>query len=380
MIRLAKDTLTQILQLVRLLAEHFGVIPTPDRFMATVTSSIGTSSRDYSTITSWEGDLDNGGVYSSGDDAVGECYNDSAFDENVTINGGGTVGLNSVTLTVPSAERHDGTEGTGARNVSSANKATILVDFSIDCEVSWLEIDGIENLDAGGSIRVDDTSDTCIVRNMIFHDCHDNVTSVRVVWGSRDSVDFCNCFIYNVKGTSTSVTTLAIQNSNLSAKTVRFLNITAHDFEAINGSSNDIEMYQTTATGVDITIKNCIGTDIANSGAGAAACYTGTQDTANNNLSSDATAPGTSPQTSKASSDQFVSNSSPYDLHLKTGADAIDNGADLGTTPDGVQYDIDNRDRDANGDTWDIGADELVAAASGIAPLAFSLIHKMANA
>ena len=53
--------------------------------MATVTKSIGTSSRDYSTITAWESDLSDGTIYSSGDDAVGECYKDSTFSENVTL-------------------------------------------------------------------------------------------------------------------------------------------------------------------------------------------------------------------------------------------------------------------------------------------------------
>ena len=56
------------------------------------------------------------------------------------------------------------------------------------------------------------------------------------------------------------------------------------------------------------------------------------------------------------------------DLHLKAGADAIDAGTDLGTTPTGVNYDIDGRDRDAEGDVWDIGADEYVAVGGAIAP------------
>ena len=37
-------------------------------------------------------------------------------------------------------------------------------------------------------------------------------------------------------------------------------------------------------------------------------------------------------------------------------------GVDLVTTPTYVNIDIDGRDRDAAGDTWDIGADEFVAA------------------
>ena len=48
--------------------------------MPTITKSIGTDSRDYSTIAAWEADLANSAIYSSGDEAVGECYNDSTFD------------------------------------------------------------------------------------------------------------------------------------------------------------------------------------------------------------------------------------------------------------------------------------------------------------
>ena len=69
---------------------------------------------------------------------------------------------------------------------------------------------------------------------------------------------------------------------------------------------------------------------------------------------------------SEPSGDQFVSTTGgSEDLHLKAGADAIDAGTDLGTSPDGVEIDIDGRDRDAEGDTWDIGADEYEAVAGG---------------
>ena len=52
-----------------------------------VTKTIGTSSRDYSTIAAWEADLSDASIYSNNDDAVGVCYNDSSFNETVTING-----------------------------------------------------------------------------------------------------------------------------------------------------------------------------------------------------------------------------------------------------------------------------------------------------
>lgn len=52
------------------------------------------------------------------------------------------------------------------------------------------------------------------------------------------------------------------------------------------------------------------------------------------------------------------------DLHLDaTETLAIDRGTDLGTGS--WSFDIDGRDRDGEGDTWDIGADEYVSAAGG---------------
>ena len=61
----------------------------------------------------WEADLDDTTIYGAGANAVGECYNDSNFTA-TNINGGGTVGLSSITLTVHPDHRHDGTVGTGA--------------------------------------------------------------------------------------------------------------------------------------------------------------------------------------------------------------------------------------------------------------------------
>ena len=89
--------------------------------MATVTKTIGTSSRDYSTIVAWEADLSDDSIYADTNDAVGVMYADSTFtDATVTINGGISIGgssgadLDSVTLTVVAASRHDGTAESGA--------------------------------------------------------------------------------------------------------------------------------------------------------------------------------------------------------------------------------------------------------------------------
>ena len=87
--------------------------------MATFTSVIRSDEEegaDYTTIASWASELDDSGVgYSDGDDAVGECYDDSDFAEQVTIDGGedidemGSDALNAIKLTVASGHKHNGT-------------------------------------------------------------------------------------------------------------------------------------------------------------------------------------------------------------------------------------------------------------------------------
>ena len=85
-----------------------------------VTKTLGTNSRDYSTISLWEADLDNASVYMEGDEAVGECYNDSTFSP-FNINGGVTIGLKSITLKAAAGESHDGTAGTGVKVQTTTN-------------------------------------------------------------------------------------------------------------------------------------------------------------------------------------------------------------------------------------------------------------------
>jgi len=87
---------------------------------------------------------------------------------------------------------------------------------------------------------------------------------------------------------------------------------------------------------------------------------TGSWGTTGNNISSDTT----SPQSALQEITLTFAASGSNNFHLaSTDTDAIDGGTDLGTT--GLaNIDIDGRDRDAQGDTWDIGADEYVAAST----------------
>ena len=109
--------------------------------------------RYYSTPTTWDAGLDDTGLYSSGDTAKGECYDDSDFSitAGITVDGGGTVGLDTVILSVPVGQRHDGTAkevgGSGVRFLWAApgNNARSQIGLKIDeareAWVEWIDFD-----------------------------------------------------------------------------------------------------------------------------------------------------------------------------------------------------------------------------------------------
>ena len=333
--------------------------------MPDVTTSIGTTSRDYSTITAWEADLDNSGIYSSADNAIGECYNDSAFDEAVTINGGGTVGLASVKLSVASSERHDGTAGTGVSNVRSTVANMLAVSTGVPVTAEWVEW----NLTAEANVTFSyitlgitpSSAATITFQRNLIHGGGISTQDFR----SMSAVAFGT-----VSGATYNVLVNVIYDINHAnggspkgishgggADTANVLNNTLHDIAADDGNG-----------GVGINGDHDVVQNNLVTGSGGSD-FSGTFGTADHNASSDTTATGTGSLTEIAATDQFVSTvGGSEDLHLKSGADCIDAGTDLGTTPTGVNIDIDGRDRDAEGDTWDIGADEFVAAPSGTTP------------
>ena len=133
-----------------------------------------------------------------------------------------------------------------------------------------------------------------------------------------------------------------------------------------NGGTGAAYCYGVTNDNAAKVIKNCIGTDPSGTTSGTIACFQSTASaTVAYNLSSDTSATGTGSLTSKSSANQFVSTTGGSEnLHLVTGADAKNAGTDLGTSPSGVEVDIDGLDinADASNDPWDMGADEFVAA------------------
>lgn len=335
--------------------------------MPTITKSIGTATRDYSTITAHEADLDNGAVYSSGDDAVGECYDDSVFDESVTINGGGTVGLASVTLTVAEGERHDGTAGTGARIVRTSDW-DFLITAARPVTVEWIECD-VNARRVNSRLLVASNAVTHpVLRNLIVH----GVVQVGLGHNPRifctnvspNPAEITNNIVYALLFNINAATvTQAIATTNFGGAHQRnVMNNTVHDI-AHNGTGSVTGILNINNNAAE-KVQNNIVTDVGGTTSGTKACFSPSSPstaTVDHNASSDTTASGTGSLTEIVTADQYVSTVvGSEDLHLKAGSVCIDAGTDLGTSPAGVNIDIDGQDR--TGLNWAIGADQPVAS------------------
>ena len=183
--------------------------------MATVTETIGTTGRDHSTITLWAANHDDDPTYDSGDASVGEMYDDSDFNEDANIDGGGTIGLISIKLTVASAERHDGTANTGViinRTVQGEATSIIKVVASIlsgIITIEWLDIteataSAVDNNKA--TIYVFDNTETFNVQRCLVHDFElftDKEAHGIAMFGDSGANNISNCIIYNIDQTYT---------------------------------------------------------------------------------------------------------------------------------------------------------------------------------
>ena len=361
--------------------------------MATVTKTIGTSSRDYSTIVAWEADLDDASIYSDGDDAVGVMYADSPFtDATVTIDGGPGIGgspgadLASVTLTVVAADRHTGTTETGVLLKPTANSghSNGIIRIARDnFTIEWLDIHlgDLDSTNTNHVIRIPSGAGTTTIRNMLMHDKGGNPGGAGpggIVSGHAGATDdiryILNNMIYNLIETnndSASAINMRAFRGNL-----HIYNNTIYLLKSNGGSKDAVGMRFGNNASTVATVKNNIVAGL--DGADINAAYwcdlsSATLNTANNLSDDTSDAARDAEDFSQTQNDataligktlteiSFVSTDpdAGFDLHIDEDSDCVDAGADLGTT-DGVQTDINGRDRDASGDVWDIGAHEFV--------------------
>jgi len=362
--------------------------------MATVTKTIGTSSRDYSTIAAWEADLSDGSIYSNGDDAVGEMYADSTFTgAQTTIDGGSSIGgsagqnLNSVKLTVAAGNRHDGTAESGAllKPTSAATHNVGIIKIARDdFTIEWLDIslDSLDSTTTNKGISIDSGSGNCTIRNMLIHDKGGNpgstgpfaVTSGQSLTTS-ESWHFLNNIIYSFIETSND--SAGAFNMRAFKGNLHICNNTIYKLKSQGGSKDAVAMRFGDGTHIQATIKNNIVAGL-DEGDIAAAYWMDEVPNSNRVLNSATNLSDNTADSAKDAEDfdvnkndstaltgktlgeiAFVSTTAgSEDLHITEDSICVDAGTDLGTTG-GVQTDINGRDRDAQADTWDIGAHEF---------------------
>lgn len=321
--------------------------------MAVVTKTIGATGRDHSTIAAWEALLDDDPTYDSGDNAVGECYADADFTETVSISSGGTIGLADITLQAASGEGHTGTPNTGVRILQAGNHTFTTADifgFFADLEFDANSFDTVNPvLEPGGADQLEAT-------RCLFHNINSNRTgAVEYLFSSGGSTQFN---VYD----SPIFDCRQVGSGSLSA-----INMTGGGTHLLyNETVTDIDSTGSgPVVGIDFndvaahTVKNGLVTAIT--GGGTASCYSESAP-ANavtaTNLSDDATSPNSALRNKSIT----FENAAGDDYRLASGdTDAIDAATDLG--PGNWAKDFLGRDRDAEGDIWDCGAHEFVAAA-----------------
>ena len=347
--------------------------------------------RFYSTPATWDTGLNDDDLYSDGDIAKGECYDDSDFDigASITIDGGGSLSdgsLDTVILSAAAGERHDGTAkevgGSGVRFLFSGAYA-FYINEARDAWVEWIDFDAndqeIRNVGViylqGGSwyTQHENGAVWCIVHNNIGQNSvggNDHTMGIRGLGAGKF---ICNCIVYNMsnRGTEDSYGIYTNDQDRTIVTNCTVYNI--HGFDTTPALSDAIGV-QTSAT-ANAQYRNNISARVY--GSANNLCFANSAGGDNNNLSTDDTADGTNCVADVDYNDLFVSTSpGAEDLHLKNGSPALRAGEDLGTqrTIGGatippiaglMNVDLDGRDRDAEGDDWDIGVDQCEDCSEG---------------
>ncbi len=267
----------------------------------------------------------------------------------VTITDWTTSANNYIKIYTTTAARHDGTAGTGyvLEPSSASHGIQILENYT---RIEGLEITNWTTNSGGSYDGINIAADHCLIDSVIVHDDGHGTESNSDAGGIQTDTDnitvtIRNCIVYDlarwgISTHNTDGTTFDIENCTVYKCTVADDSPTGYGCVGHDGHTSIINA------------KNVIAMDVQNGGAD----FKGTNwGTSSHNISSDATAPGSNSLTSKSAANQFVSiTSGSENLHLKSGADALDVGINLYSTA-GFQDDIDGTSRDAS---WDIGADE----------------------
>jgi hypothetical protein len=297
----------------------------------------------YASLQAWEAAEDTDLTDNGGDIMYVYCAG-TTTDSNHCIVDGWTTDINSyIVITSSENARHDGISSSGVGyHITSDNQyrhtISILEQYTI---VEWLVL---SHSIAGGNVACFNGGvDNITFRNNIIAESIPNHAAVKFV-GSGTS------YIYN-NIVSSSTVGQGIYVEDAGSPATEIYNNTVYNIDS------NIGIGFSDATNNGIVKNNLV---ISPTGGD---CYSVGNATVLTNGSSDATG---SVGLQSLTTSEFVSVViGSEDFHLVNGATSIDVGTDLGTTPSGVEIDIDMRNRDAEGDTWDLGADENVSGGGG---------------
>ena len=309
---------------------------------------------------------------------VGVAYKDGTFTETVSIGGSTTDASRFMWLTVAEGQRHDGTAAiVGTDHVVldptiAGHGFAVLDDYT---RVGWFEVTGWTGSgNEGVRIQANDT----FFNHMIVHDALDTKADGFFFNDGGDwTATIRNTIVYNVgrSGIYLANDTLSLRNMVLNVESVTVYNCGSTSL--LSEESGGINVCERNEVGSISTLNaiNVISVDNADldlDGDGDFNIVTNAEcggppswGISDFNLSSDTSAPGASSLKGSGTYpavNQFADiTPGTEDLHLKAGADAIDQGTDLSGS---FCCDIDFGLRPAG--AWDIGADEFGATTASV--------------
>jgi hypothetical protein len=307
-----------------------------------------TIKRAFTSPAAWES-ARGGDLVGDNRREVGVCYKDGVLDAGVVISGSTTDAKRYMQLTVAASQRHDGKAGTGVilKPGAAGHAIEILDDHT---RIGWLEITDWSSGTANSYDGINIQADQVLVEGVIVHD--DGARSVSnpdcngiTLEADGKQATVRNSIVYHVA--RSGITIHNTPNATLAVESCTVWSCAEHD-NAPTGYGCVGNYGSSTSS---LTAVNVIAMGAQNGGADFFGALSSASKT---NLSSDGTAPGSGSLQNQAAADQLVSLSGGIDLHLKSGAAAIDTGTDLSSK---FSLDIDQESR-PNGVGWDIGADE----------------------
>lgn len=316
----------------------------------TITKTIKSAGGDYTSVTAWEAAVQ-GDLVTADQIQQGVIYdvNPTAV---LTIDGSTTDATRYMTLTVDSAYRHAGKWDTAKQNFQASSTDAIIIINDDYTRISYVQVKNTHATNGGSAVKSSNTgcyaeqvvcvgtagafnhgvelasaATNCVLNNVVAHTCQNGISV-----GSGTGTVISNC------------TTVANRRAGLSSASSAALAVKNH-YSGGNTSFNYVEGGSANIASWTFTTSMSSNTESTETGLTNSIAYT----TAN-----------------------FTNvTAASEDLHLVSGSALIDQGTDLSGA---FTVDIDGVTRTG---TWDIGADEYVAAGGGAFP--FRHHHPMAH-